>query len=31
MKYQIKLYTNVGEFKADLSYEETLKKIEEGN
>ena len=31
MRYQTKLYTNVGEFKADFSYEETLKKIEEWN
>lgn len=31
MNYETKLYTNVGEFRAAFSYEETLKKIEEGN
>lgn len=29
--YETKLYTTIGEFTSPLSYEETMKKVEEGN
>lgn len=31
MKYETKLYTSVWEFRALMSYDEVIKKIEEGN
>ena len=29
--YETKLYCSIGEFKSPMSYEETMKKVEEGN
>ena len=29
--YETKLYCTIGEFKSPMSYEETMKKVEEGN
>ena len=29
--YETKLYCSIGEFTSPMSYEETMKKVEEGN